>query len=135
MYNQIQLLGRIGQIERKTDHIVEASLATSDRYRDKTSGELKEDTQWHTLKFLNRIADIAEQHAHKGDMVMVVGKMTYRKYTNNAGESRSVPEVLVSSLYLIPKGSPKSEPAAEPQQKFQPKPQPAAPEDVEELPF
>lgn len=136
MYNRIQLLGRIGQIERKTDHIVEASLATTKRYRDRESGESREDTQWHSLKFFNRLADIAENHVHKGDLLMCEGEMTYRKYTNAAGENRSVAEVLVQNLYLIPKGA-RSEEAPKPSTiKPIEKPAPSVgEEEADELPF
>lgn len=133
MFNQINLLGRIGQIERKTDRIVEASLATSERFRDRETGETREDTQWHTLKFFNRVGEIAENFVHKGDLLMVTGKMTYRKYTTASGENRTVPEVIVDQFKLMPKQKADEAPQ-EPKFKPNAKPRPVEPEETD-LPF
>ena len=106
-YNNIQLLGNIGSVEVKTfqngGKIVEANLATSKRWKDR-NGEVREETQWHKLVIGGNLADTAEKYVQKGDPLFVTGEMTYRKYQTREGENRSVPEVRVLTLQLLPKG-------------------------------
>lgn len=106
-YNNIQLLGNIGSVEVKTfqngGKIVEATLATSKRWKDRNN-DPHEETQWHKLVIGGNLADTAEKYVQKGDPLFVTGEMTYRKYTTREGENRSVPEVRVLTLQLLPKG-------------------------------
>lgn len=106
-YNNIQLLGNIGSVEVKTfqngGKIVEATLATSKRWKDRNN-DPHEETQWHKLVIGGSLADTAEKYVQKGDPLFVTGEMTYRKYTTREGENRSVPEVRVLTLQLLPKG-------------------------------
>lgn len=106
-YNNIILLGNIGNVQVKTfqngGKVVEAALATSKRWKDR-NGELREETQWHNLVIGGNLADTAEKFVQKGDPLFVTGEMTYRKYQDKEGNNRSVPEVRVLSLQLLPKG-------------------------------
>lgn len=106
-YNNIQLLGNIGNVQVKTfqngGKVVEAALATSKRWKDR-NGELREETQWHNLVIGGNLADTAEKFVQKGDPLFVTGEMTYRKYQDKEGNNRSIPEVRVLSLQLLPKG-------------------------------
>ena len=106
-YNNITLLGNIGNVQVKTfqngGKIVEATLATSKRWKDR-NGEPREDTQWHNLIIGGNLADTAEKYVQKGDPLFVTGEMTYRKYQDRDGNNRSIPEVRVLSLQLLPKG-------------------------------
>ena len=106
-YNNITLLGNIGNIQVKTfqngGKIVEATLATSKRWKDR-NGEPREETQWHNLIIGGNLADAAEKYVQKGDPLFVTGEMTYRKYQDRDGNNRSIPEVRVLSLQLLPKG-------------------------------
>ena len=79
------------------------ALATSKRWKDR-NGELREETQWHKLVIGGNLADTAEKFVQKGDPLFVTGEMTYRKYQTREGENRSVPEVRVLTLQLLPKG-------------------------------
>ena len=82
-YNNITLLGNIGNVQVKTfqngGKIVEATLATSKRWKDR-NGEPREETQWHNLIIGGNLADAAEKYVQKGDPLFVTGEMTYRKY-------------------------------------------------------
>lgn len=134
--NRIQLLGNIGSVDIKefnNGKIVNATLATSDRYTDR-EGNKQEETIWHRITFIGKLADIASQFVEKGDPVLVEGKMRYRKYTAQDGKEVSVAEVLASNLQML---KPRSEKApAEP--KFKPieKPAPSFDEgEADELPF
>lgn len=106
-YNNITLLGNIGNVQVKTfqngGKIVEASLATSKRWKDR-NGEPREENQWHNLIIGGNLADAAEKYVQKGDPLFVTGEMTYRKYQDRDGNNRSIPEVRVLSLQLLPKG-------------------------------
>ena len=107
-YNNITLLGNIGNVQVKTfqngGKIVEATLATSKRWKDR-NGEPREETQWHNLIIGGNLADTAEKYVQKGDPLFVTGEMTYRKYQDRDGNNRSIPEVRVLSLQLLPKGT------------------------------
>ena len=106
-YNNITLLGNIGNVQVKTfqngGKIVEATLATSKRWKDR-NGEPREETQWHNLIIGGNLADAAEKYVQKGDPLFVTGEMTYRKYQDRDGNNRSIPEVRVHTFQLLPKG-------------------------------
>ena len=105
-FNQITLLGNVGNLEVKTfsngGKIVEASLATGKRWKDR-NGNQHEETQWHRLVISGALADTAERYVHKGDSLFVQGEMTYRQWESREGEKRTSPEVRVLSLQLMPK--------------------------------
>ena len=105
-FNQITLLGNVGNLEVKTfsngGKIVEASLATGKRWKDR-NGDQHEETQWHRLVISGPLADTAERYIHKGDSLFVQGEMTYRTWETREGEKRTSPEVRVLTLQLMPK--------------------------------
>ena len=105
-FNQITLLGNVGNLEVKTfsngGKIVEASMATGKRWKDR-NGNQHEETQWHRLVISGALADTAERYVHKGDSLLVQGEMTYRQWESREGEKRTSPEVRVLTLQLMPK--------------------------------
>lgn len=105
-FNQITLLGNVGNLEVKTfsngGKIVEASLATGKRWKDR-NGNQHEETQWHRLVISGALADTAERYVQKGDSLFVQGEMTYRQWETREGEKRISPEVRVLTLQLMPK--------------------------------
>ena len=105
-FNQITLLGNVGNLEVKTfsngGKIVEASLATGKRWKDR-NGNQHEETQWHRRVISGALADTAERYVQKGDSLFVQGEMTYRQWESREGEKRTSPEVRVLSLQLMPK--------------------------------
>ena len=105
-FNQITLLGNVGNLEVKTfsngGKIVEASLATGKRWKDR-NGTQHEETQWHRLVISGSLADTAERYIQKGDPLFVQGEMTYRQWESREGEKRTSPEVRVLTLQLMPK--------------------------------
>ena len=138
-FNQITLLGNVGNLEVKTfsngGKIVEASLATGKRWKDR-NGNQHEETQWHRLIISGPLADTAERYVHKGDSRLVQGEMTYRQWESREGEKRTSPEVRVLTLQLMPKqnkGQASQAAAAAPA----PAPMPdfAADDNGEDLPF
>ena len=115
-FNQITLLGNVGNLEVKTftngGKIMEASLATGKRWKDR-NGDQHEETQWHRLVIPGPLADTAEKYVHKGDTLFVQGEMTYRQWETREGEKRTSPEVRVLTLQLMPKQDKGQAPQAE----------------------
>ena len=105
-FNQITLLGNVGNLEVKTfsngGKVVEASLATGKRWKDR-NGVQHEETQWHRLVIGGALADMADRYIHKGDALFVQGEMTYRQWETRDCEKRTSPEVRVLTLQLLPK--------------------------------
>lgn len=108
--NQITLLGRIGkdpEVRRLESGSVFANLtlATTEFWKDK-SGERKETTQWHNLSCWGNTAEIAEKYVHKGDLLLVSGKLVYDQYEKD-GVRHTIAKIKVDQLVLL--GGKKSE--------------------------
>lgn len=104
--NQVNLIGRVGRDPevRATSagaRIANVSLATSESWKDKTSGEKKEDTEWHRLVMFDRLAEVCEQYVRKGAMIYVSGRLKTRKWTDKDGGEKYTTEVQVSKLELL----------------------------------
>lgn len=116
-FNQITLIGNVGNLEVKTftngGKIVEASLATTKRWKDR-NGDPHEETQWHRLIIGGALADTAERYVSKGDPLMVQGEMTYRQWETREGEKRTAPEVRVQTLQLLTRKEQAVAPSARP---------------------
>jgi single-strand DNA-binding protein len=111
--NIVNLVGRIGRDpEIKTfdngNKIAQFSLATSEKWKDKTTGEKKERTQWHQIKVQgDGLVGVVENWVKKGDMLAVTGSIEYREYEKD-GIKRIAPEIIIGmkgGLYLISSGS------------------------------
>jgi len=96
--------------------VVNLSLATSERWRDKQTGETKERTQWHAIAIFNEpLGNVAEQYLRKGSKVYVEGQLETRKWQDQSGQDRYTTEVVLrpfrSDLMLLdgPKGQDKQE--------------------------
>lgn len=98
--NKVQLIGNLGNDpETKTmqsgDIVVNLSIATSETWKDKASGEKKERTQWHRVVIFNQaLAKIADQYLRKGSKVYIEGQMETRSWEQN-GEKKYVTEVVL----------------------------------------
>lgn len=101
--NKVILIGNLGQDPeiRYTSGgmaIATLSLATSESWRDKQTGEHKERTEWHRVVFMGKLAEVAGQHLKKGAQVYVEGKLETRKWRDQSGQERYTTEVLVDSF-------------------------------------
>lgn len=106
--NSVTLAGRVGKDpEVRTlqngDKVANLSLATSERWKDK-SGQKQEKTEWHKLNVWGPLAGVVESYVHKGDMLLVQGKIETRKWTDQSGQDRYSTEIRVKELELIPTG-------------------------------
>ena len=101
--NKVLLIGNLGadpEVRRTQDGrpIVHLSLATSESWRDKQSGERKERTEWHRVVIFNEnLAKVAEQYLKKGAKVYIEGQLQTRKYTDQQGQEKYSTEVVLQN--------------------------------------
>lgn len=101
--NKVLLIGNVGkdpEIRQSADgrKIVNLSLATSETWKDKTSGERQEKTEWHRVVIFNQgLADIAEQYVKKGSKLFLSGSLRTRKYTDGNGLERYTTEIVLGA--------------------------------------
>jgi single-strand DNA-binding protein len=99
--NKVTLVGNLGKDPevrkmQSGDSVVSFSLATSESWRDKNSGERKEKTEWHNIVIFNEnIAKVAEQYLKKGMKVYIEGALQTRKWTDQSGADRYTTEVVL----------------------------------------
>lgn len=99
--NKVTLIGHLGRDpESRTmnngDKVVNLSLATSEKWRDKASGELKERTEWHKVVIFNdKLADVAEKYLRKGSSVYLEGQLQTRKWTDQQGQEKYTTEIVL----------------------------------------
>ena len=102
--NKVILVGNLGkdpEVRRlqSGDPVVNLSLATSETWRDKASGERKEKTDWHRVVIFNKnLADVAEKFLRKGSKVYVEGSLQTRKWTDKDGQERYSTEVVLQNF-------------------------------------
>ena len=102
--NKVILVGNLGkdpEVRRMTsgDPVVNLSIATSESWRDKASGERKEKTEWHRVVIFNKnLADVAEKYLKKGAKVYVEGQLQTRKWTDKAGAEKYSTEVVLQNF-------------------------------------
>ena len=77
------------------------SVATTDHWKDKTTGERKEATEWHRISTNNRLAEIASQYLKKGSKVYIEGSLRTRKWRDQSGVDREVTEIKADVLQLL----------------------------------
>lgn len=100
--NKVQLIGHLGRdpetrATQDGQRVCQLSVATSDAWKDKATGERKEKTEWSRVVIFNdRLTDIAETHLRKGSKVYVEGKMQTRKWTDKDGVEKYTTEVVLS---------------------------------------
>ena len=99
--NKVVLIGNLGrdpEVRRLTsgDPVVNLSIATSESWRDKASGERKEKTEWHRVVIFNEnLAKVAEQYLRKGSKVYLEGQLQTRKYTDKDGAEKYSTEIVL----------------------------------------
>src|ERR1700712_2266513 len=102
--NKVILVGNLGkepEVRRMQsgDAVVNLSLATSETWRDKSSGERKEKTEWHRVVIFNKnLAEVAEKYLRKGSKVYVEGSLQTRKWTDKDGAEKYSTEVVLQNF-------------------------------------
>jgi single-strand DNA-binding protein len=103
MFNQASLIGRLGadpeiRSTREGIEVATIRLATGRDWKDKNTGEVKNNTQWHTVVLWDKVAGIARQYLKKGSVCHVVGEIQNRKWTDREGIERYTTEIVVKSI-------------------------------------
>jgi single-strand DNA-binding protein len=104
--NKVILIGNLGR-DPETRYtadgaaITNITIATSDRWKDKSSGEMKEATEWHRVAFFGRLAEIAGEYLKKGRPVYVEGKLRTRKWQDKDGQDRYTTEIIADNMQLL----------------------------------
>ena len=101
--NKVILVGNLGakpeiKYASNGNAISNLSIATSESWTDKNTGEKQEKTEWHRVSLFGKLAEIAAQYTDKGSKVYVEGKLETRKYTDNAGIEKYSTSVIVSGF-------------------------------------
>lgn len=104
--NKVILVGHVGRdaelrYTQGGTAIANFSLATSEGYTDKTSGQRTERTEWHNIVCWNRLAEIAQQYVHKGRQVYVEGRLQTRDWVDPQGVKHYKTEVVCQTLQLL----------------------------------
>ena len=81
--------------------VTNISVATSDSWNDRDTGEKQEKTEWHRVVFFNRLAEIAAQYLKKGSQVYVEGKLQTRKWEDKEGNERWTTEVVANQMQML----------------------------------
>lgn len=102
-FQQVIIIGNVGQdpevrYSQAGLCFCNLSIATSESWNDKQSGEKKERTQWHKVVISGKLAEIAGEYVHKGSKIQVVGKMQTRKWTDQSGQDKYTTEIVVDSF-------------------------------------
>ncbi|MBR3030163.1 MAG: single-stranded DNA-binding protein [Bacteroidales bacterium] len=165
--NKVFLIGNVGK-DPDVRHleggasVASFTLATTERYRERGSGETKELTEWHNIVAWRQLADLAENFIRKGSQIFVEGRIRSRSWDDQNGQKRYITEILADSIQLLGRkgdsavptggaytdpGAPAPAPAPAPRQAApaypKPQPQPQQPisldslgdDDSDDLPF
>lgn len=110
MLNQATICGHLGRDPevRYTaggDPIASISVATTEKWTDKASGERREQTEWHSVTIFGRLAEIAGQYLKKGSLVLVQGKIKTEKWTDKNGIERYTTKIVAATLKMLSGGN------------------------------
>ena len=104
--NKVIIVGNLGKDPEMRsfpngDQIANVTIATTDRWKDKTSGEMKEATEWHRVNFNGRLAEIAGQYLKKGSQIYVEGSLRTRKWTDKDGVDKYTTEIRADQMQML----------------------------------
>lgn len=104
--NKVILVGNIGQ-DPETKYmpsggaVTTISVATSESWKDKTTGDKQERTEWHRVVFFNRLAEIAGEYLRKGSQVYIEGSLRTRKWQDQSGTDRYTTEIVAGEMQML----------------------------------
>lgn len=104
--NKVILVGNLGADPETRylpsgDAVTNLRLATTDRFKDKASGDMKELTEWHRVAFFGRLAEVAGEYLKKGSSVYVEGRIRTRKWTDQSGQERYSTEIVGEQMQML----------------------------------
>lgn len=127
MLNKVQLIGRVGKdpelkYMQNGDAVCNFSIATTESWKDKNSGEKRETTEWHRIQIFRKLGEIAGQYLKKGSLVYIEGKIKTREYTDKEGVKRYVTEITADEMKMLGKKDDSVTPSAPPASRPHPTP-------------
>ncbi|AOJ10090.1 single-stranded DNA-binding protein [Burkholderia mayonis] len=104
--NKVILVGNLGADPEvrylpSGDAVANVRLATTDRYKDKATGDYKEITEWHRISFFGRLAEIVSEYLKKGSSIYVEGKIRTRKWQGQDGQDRYSTEIVADQMQML----------------------------------
>jgi len=104
--NKVILVGNLGQkpemrYTATQSAVANLSIATTESWKDKESGEMRDKTEWHKVVFFGKLAEIVEKYLDKGSSVYVEGKLQTRKWQDKSGADRWTTEIVGSELTML----------------------------------
>ncbi|KAG1654016.1 Single-stranded DNA-binding protein [Nymphon striatum] len=104
--NKVILVGNLGQDPEvkympSGGAVTNISIATTDSWKDKATGEKKDKTEWHRVVFFNRLAEIAGEYLRKGSQVYVEGSLRTRKWQNQQGQDQYTTEIVAREMQML----------------------------------
>ncbi len=104
--NKVILVGNLGRDpEVRTfsngDRVANVTIATTDKWKDKQSNEMRESTEWHRIVFNGRLAEIVEQYLRKGSQIYVEGSLRTRKWTDKDGLEKYTTEIRADQMQML----------------------------------
>ena len=104
--NKVIIIGNLGRDPEvrsfpSGDRVANVTVATTDKWKDKQTGEMREATEWHRVVFNGRLAEIAEQYLRKGSQVYVEGSLRTRKWTDQSGVEKYSTEIRADQMQML----------------------------------
>ena len=104
--NKVILIGNLGRDPETRympngEAVTNATIATTETWKDKSSGERQEKTEWHRLTFYRRLAEVAGEYLKKGSQIYVEGKLTTRKWQDKDGQDRYTTEIIAEEMKML----------------------------------
>ena len=104
--NKVIVVGNLGRDPETRympsgDAMTNIAVATTDKWKDKATGEQKEATEWHRISFFGKLAEIAGQYLKKGSQVYIEGKLRTRKWTDKDGVEKFATEIIADSMQML----------------------------------
>jgi len=104
--NKVILIGNLGQDPEvrympNGNAVANATIATSESWKDKNTGETQEKTEWHRVVFFRRLAEIVGEYLKKGSKVYIEGKLQTRKWQEKSGQDRYTTEIVADQMQML----------------------------------
>lgn len=106
MLNKVTLIGRLGadpeiRYMPSGGAVTNIGIATTRRWKDRQSGERRDETEWHRVAFFNRLAEIAGEYLRKGSLVYIEGRIRTRKWQDQNGQDRYTTEIIAEQMQML----------------------------------
>lgn len=104
--NKVQLIGNLGRDPETRympngEAVTNITVATTESWKDKNTGEKKEQTEWHRVTFYRKLAEVVGQYCKKGSTIYVEGKLQTRKWTDKDGVEKYTTEIIADTMQML----------------------------------